>query len=58
MEYVYEWIEKIVEKGDNAGYQHYLLFPQYHQKPFFRAIKAWNAFVKDYLQYRCTEAAL
>ena len=26
-------IENIVEKGENAGYQHFLLFPQCFQKP-------------------------
>ena len=27
--------ENIVGKGENAGYQHFLLFPQYFQKAFF-----------------------
>ena len=26
------WVENIVRKGENAGYQHFLLFPQYYQK--------------------------
>ena len=26
-------VENIVGKGENAGYQHFLLFPQYFQKP-------------------------
>ena len=26
-------IEKIAGKGENAGYQHFLLFPQCFQKP-------------------------
>ena len=25
---VTDWIENIVAKGENAGYQHFLLFPQ------------------------------
>ena len=25
-------VENIVGKGENAGYQHFLLFPQYFQK--------------------------
>ena len=29
---VYDRIENIVEKGENAGYQHFLLFPQCFQK--------------------------
>ena len=28
-------VENIVEKGENAGYQHFLLFPQYFQKACF-----------------------
>ena len=27
--------ENIVEEGENAGYQHFLLFPSCLQKPFF-----------------------
>ena len=27
--------ENIVEEGENAGYQHFLLFPQCFQMPFF-----------------------
>ena len=27
-------VENIVGKGENAGYQHFLLFPQYFQKAF------------------------
>ena len=30
-----EIVENIVEKEENAGYQHFLLFPQYFQKPLF-----------------------
>ena len=26
------WVENIVEIGENAGYQHFLLFPQCFQK--------------------------
>ena len=28
-------VENIVEKGENAGYQHFLPFPQCFQKPSF-----------------------
>ena len=28
-------VENIVEKGENAGYQHFLLFPQCFQEAFF-----------------------
>ena len=29
------WVENIVGKGENAGNQHFLLFPQYFRKAFF-----------------------
>ena len=30
---VFERAENMVGKGENAGYQHFLLLPQYFQKP-------------------------
>ena len=30
-----QWIENIVEKEENAGHQHFLLFPQCFQNTFF-----------------------
>ena len=35
LRYILEWIENIVGKGENAGYQHFLLFPQCFQKSSF-----------------------
>ena len=32
---VTDWIENIVGKGENAGYQHFLLFPRCFQKASF-----------------------
>ena len=29
------WVENLVGKGENAGYQHFLLFPQCFQKASF-----------------------
>ena len=29
-----EWVENIAGKGENAGYQHFLIFPQCFQKAF------------------------
>ena len=29
------WVQNIVGKGENAGYQHFLLFPQCFQKATF-----------------------
>ena len=37
VETVFDKVESIVGKGENAGYQHFLLFPQYFQKHFFLA---------------------
>ena len=33
MIYVLDRVENIVGKGENAGYQHFLLFPRCFQKP-------------------------
>ena len=35
MIYVFDMVENIVGKGENAGYQHFLLFPQCFQKASF-----------------------
>ena len=41
-EFVFEKIENIVEKGENAGPQHFLLFQQCFQKPSLSGlIKVW-----------------
>ena len=32
MKFVLEMLENIVGKGENAGYQHFLFFPQYFSK--------------------------
>ena len=34
MVFVFDRIENIMEKGENAGYQYFLLFPQCFQKVF------------------------
>ena len=34
MKFVSERVETIAGKGENAGYQYFLLFPQSFQKPF------------------------
>ena len=31
---IFDKVENIVGKGENAGYQHFLLFPQWFQKSF------------------------
>ena len=35
MKFVREMVENIVGRGENAGYQHFLLFPRYFQKTSF-----------------------
>ena len=43
MNSVFDRIENIVGKGENAGYQHFLLFPQCFEKDFFlRVVKCWD----------------
>ena len=40
MEFVFDMLENIVGNGENAAFQHFLLFPQYFQKgPFSRLLK-------------------
>ena len=40
------WVENIVEKGENAGNQHFLLFPQCFRKTLFRVIKSRDCVVQ------------
>ena len=35
LKFVLEWIENIVGKGENADFQHFLLYPQSFQKASF-----------------------
>ena len=35
LKFVLEWVENIVGKGENAGYLHFLLFPQCFEKVSF-----------------------
>ena len=34
-EFIWGWVENLAGKGENAGYQHFLLFPQILPKDFF-----------------------
>ena len=48
MSYGFDMVENIVEKGENAGYQHFLLFPQCFQKSFsLQVIKGWDCVIKS-----------
>ena len=43
LQIVFERLENIVGKGENAGYQHFLLFPQCFQTASFsRSLKVGN----------------
>ena len=32
--FVFQWVENIVGKGENTGYQYFFLFPQCFEKAF------------------------
>ena len=46
MIYVFDRVENIVGKGENAGYQHFLLFLQCSLKLFLRVVKSRDYVVK------------
>ena len=46
---VFDGVENIVGKGENAGYQHFLLFPQCFQKALYRVVKSGDCVVKGYI---------
>ena len=48
MNFVMGRVEIIVGKGENAGFQHFLLFPQYFQKAsFVRVDESGDCVVKS-----------
>ena len=48
LKFMLERVENIVGKGENAGYQHFLLFPQCFQKLIFsRGVKNRDCVVKS-----------
>ena len=43
------WVDNIVGKGENAGYQHFLLFQQCYQKaPFLGSLKSRDCVEKSF----------
>ena len=45
---VTDWVENILGKGENAGYQHFFLFPQCFQKaPFPGPLKVGIVWYRD-----------
>ena len=59
----FDKVENIFGKGENAGYQHFLLFPQYFEKAFFpdasKGVIMWER-VKTQFQHllNCRQKAL
>ena len=50
MIYVTDWVENIVGKGENAGYQHFLLFPTMSSKGIFsRVAIVWFRVKVDFI---------
>ena len=47
LNFVLERVENIVEKGENAGYQHFLLFQQCFQKASFQGSSKVGTMVKS-----------
>ena len=48
LKFVFGLVENFVGKGENAGYQHFLLFPQCFQNASFsRVVKSWDYAVKS-----------
>ena len=48
MIFVFDRVENIVGNGENAGYQHFLLFPQCFQKAsFLGVVKSLDSVVKS-----------
>ena len=48
MIYVFDRAENIVEKGENAGYQHFLLFPQCFHKATSLGSELWGKELTSY----------
>ena len=48
------WIENIADKGENAGYQHFLLFPQCFQKASFSGLLILGLYGKRLTLYQTT----
>ena len=47
MIFVFDRVENIVGRGEKAGYQHFLLFPQCFQKFFPRVVKSQDCVLKS-----------
>ena len=47
LKFVFARVEIIVGKGENAGNQHFLVFPRFSKPSFFRVVKSWDCEVKS-----------
>ena len=47
LKFVFGRVENIVGKGENASYQHFLLFPQCFQEASFKVLKSKDCVVKS-----------
>ena len=47
MIYILDMVENTVGKGENAGYQHFLLFLQFSKAFFLRVVKSLDCVVKS-----------
>ena len=47
LKFVFARVEIIVGKGENAGYQHFLVFPRFSKPSFFRVVKSRDCVVKS-----------
>ena len=52
LKFVFARVENFVGKGENAGYQHFLLFRQCSQKPYFEgSLKVWIVWERGEKKY-------
>ena len=51
---MFEWFENFIGKGENAGYQHFLLFKQCFKKlSVWRGLSPWNTYNNN--RYFCSQ---
>ena len=48
---VFDKVENIVRRGENAGHQHFLLFPQCFEKPLLESLKVCLVKSYSHIQY-------
>ena len=46
LKFVFRWEENIEGKGENAGFQHFILFPLCFQRASYRVFKSGDCVVK------------